>query len=177
MHRVLVDPQFAAWREAARDCLRAGWLPEQVDLQDATDAQTLELIPAAKEQPRGTAIPTPFVPKSFLQKAELAGAHRDPQRWNLLYRLLYRLQADRDLLRNELDDDVARMLRFGSQVARDLHKMHAFVRFRKVEEPGPDGVRERYIAWYKPEHRVAALGSTVLCGALCRDAVDDPDAG
>ena len=159
MHRVLIEPFFAAWREAARECLRAGWTPEQLDLQDATEAQTLELMPAAEEASRGAQITTPFVPKSFLQKAELTGAHRDPQRWNLLYRLLYRLQANRDLLRDELDDDVARMLRFGSQVARDLHKMHAFVRFRKVEDPGPDGVREHFIAWYKPEHRVLLLAA------------------
>jgi probable DNA metabolism protein len=159
MHRVLVEPLFTAWREAARECLREGWLPEQIDLQDVTEAQTLELIPAAEDQPQGDAVTMPFVPKSFLQKAEMAGAHRDPQRWNLLYRILFRLQANRDLLRDELDDDVARMLRFGSQVARDLHKMHAFVRFRKVEEPGPDSVREHYIAWYKPEYRVLRLAA------------------
>ena len=33
-------------------------------------------------------------------------------------------------------------------VRRDLHKMHAFVRFRRVD--GED--RERFVAWFEPEH-------------------------
>ena len=33
-------------------------------------------------------------------------------------------------------------------VRRDIHKMHAFVRFRKIGEGGD----ERYVAWFEPEH-------------------------
>ncbi len=160
MRRLLIEPEFSAWRDAARECLQAGFLPEQVDLHDATEPETLDLLAVAEETPRARPVTAPFVPKSFLSKAELAGAHRDGQRWNLLYRLLYRLQADRNLPRNELDNDVALMNRMGSQVMRDLHKMHAFVRFRKVEEPGSEGgVREHYIAWYRPDHRILKLAA------------------
>ncbi len=164
MHRLLVEPAFSAWREAARECLQAGYLPQQVDLQDAAHAETLDLLSGTDSPPAGQAVRNPFVSRTFLAKADLAGAHREPQRWNLLYRLLYRLQSERDLLRNELDDDVARLLRLAQQVSRDLHKMHAFVRFRKVKGTVAETSRigaeqDHYIAWYKPDHRILRLAA------------------
>ena len=35
-------------------------------------------------------------------------------------------------------------------IRREIHKMHAFVRFRRVEDE--DG--ERYVAWFEPEHDI-----------------------
>jgi DNA polymerase len=35
-------------------------------------------------------------------------------------------------------------------VRRDIHKMHAFVRFREVE----DGEGPRFVAWFEPEHHI-----------------------
>ena len=35
-------------------------------------------------------------------------------------------------------------------VSRDIHKMHAFVRFRKVEGSDP----EQFIAWHRPDHAI-----------------------
>ena len=136
MKRILLEPEFEAWREAAREALREGYRPEELDLQDATTPTTLELTLESSEVATGEAVGSPHVPKAFLEAAQFASAHRDPQRWNLLYRILYRLQTDRDLLHVEVDSDVAQLLRLEAQVRRDLHKMHAFVRFRMVLEPG-----------------------------------------
>jgi hypothetical protein len=136
MKHLLIQPDFDAWRSAARDALRLGYRPDEIDLQDATTPTTLALSLNAEESPTGAPVPTPHVSKAFLELARFAAAHREPQRWNLLYRLLYRLQADHDLLRVEVDPDVDQLLRLEGQVRRDLHKMHAFVRFRKVLEPG-----------------------------------------
>lgn len=36
-------------------------------------------------------------------------------------------------------------------VGRDLHKMHAFLRFREIRDP--DGV-ERFVAWFEPDHYI-----------------------
>jgi uracil-DNA glycosylase len=158
MHRVPLPPDFDAWRDAARTALQQGYTPDQLDLQDATQPSALDLL-TLDEGPAGPPIPKPHVPKAFLDAAQLAAVHRDPQRWNLLYRLLHRLQANRELLKVEVDDDVARLKQLQSQVQRDLHKMHAFVRFRKVDEPTPDGAREVYIAWYRPDHRILPLAA------------------
>ena len=159
MRRITLPPEFDAWREAARDALRQGLTPEQVDLQDATQPSPLDLL-TMEEAPAGTPVTQPHVPKAFLEAAKLAAVHRDPQRWNLLYRLLYRLQTQRDLLKVEVDDDSAALKRMEAQIRRDLHKMHAFVRFRKVEELGPDGeTQEHFIAWYRPDHRLVHLAA------------------
>ena len=141
MKHLLLEPDFEAWRAAARDALRAGYTPDEIDLQDATVPTPLSLALEADEKPVGPAFEHPHVPKAFLEAARIAAMHRDPERWNLLYRLLYRLQADRNLLHHETDDDVANLLRLEGQVRRDLHKMHAFVRFRKVLQPGDPSER------------------------------------
>jgi probable DNA metabolism protein len=154
VRRVLVEPDFDAWRSAAREALAQGFRPEEIDLQDASAAQNLTLV---LESEHGTAqpFPSPHVPKPFVQAAEVASVHRDPERWNLLYRLLYRLQTERGLMHVEVDNDVAELHRLRSQVQRDLHKMHAFVRFRKVEDAGTD----HFIAWYRPDHRILRLAA------------------
>ena len=136
MKRILLEPEFEAWRGAAREALRLGYRPEELDLQDSAAPTTLELALESSEVATGEPVVSPHVPKAFLEAARFAAVHRDTGRWNLLYRVLYRLQANRDLLKNEVDDDVAQMLRLEGQVRRDLHKMHAFVRFRMVLEPG-----------------------------------------
>ncbi len=136
MRHVLVEPSFEAWRTAAREALHAGYRPEEIDLQDASFPAPLTLALEAEGPPTGTPVPRPHTSKAFLEAAELAAVHRDPARWNLLYRLLYRLQVERDVLRLETDPDVAELLRLTAQVRRDLHKMHAFVRFHKVLKPG-----------------------------------------
>jgi DNA polymerase len=134
MKHIPTDPSFDAWRPIARDALQAGFLPAQLDFQDTSAPTPLSLALEPDEPPAGPPIPHPNVSKAFLGAAKLAAVHRDPQRWNLLYRILFRLQSDRHLLQLETDDDVLQLTRLEAQVRRDLHKMHAFVRFRKVLE-------------------------------------------
>ena len=178
MRTLPLEPDFHAWRDAAREALAQGYAPEQIDFQDTSIPQnsTLALGGNGNEAPSAQSTPAPHVPKAFLEAAEVAATHRDPERWNLLYRLLFRLQRERNLLRVEVDDDVAQLKRLEAQVRRDLHKMHAFVRFRKVEEPaaplnplfaagqqsepaeaGLDPAH--YIAWYRPDHRILHLAA------------------
>ena len=162
MRRIPIPPEFHAWREAAREALRSGYTPGQIDLQDVTQPTSLDLL-TLDEAPAATPIPKPHVPTTFLEAAKITAMHRDPQRWNLLYRLLYRLQTHRELLHVEVDEDVSALKRLESQVRRDLHKMHAFVRFRKVDEPSPSPIqttpREHFIAWYRPDHRIVHLAA------------------
>jgi DNA polymerase len=58
-------------------------------------------------------------------------------------------------MRLEIDNDVAEFRRLEHQVQRDLHKMHAFVRFRRVATESGD----QFIAWYEPAHRVLRLAA------------------
>jgi hypothetical protein len=135
MKRIALEPDFNAWREAAREALHLGYRPEDLDLQDSTVPVTLDLTLESSEAPTGILITAPHTSKAFLESAHYAAVHRDPQRWNLLYRILYRLQTNRSLLKVSVDPDIAELERLESQVRRDLHKMHAFLRFRMVLEP------------------------------------------
>jgi DNA polymerase len=60
------------------------------------------------------------------------------------------LHEDRSLTAIASDPLVYRLRQMQKAVSRDLHKMTAFVRFRKVEDP--EG--ERYIAWFEPQHLI-----------------------
>jgi DNA polymerase len=159
--RVRVFPEFAEWREVARAAVAKRIPPEAIDFYDATVTATAELFSTEQdcstELTRDVPNASPHVPKSFPGKATVAAYHRDPQRWNLLYRLLWRLQTERELMKVQVDADVNALLRLEQQVRRDEHKMHAFVRFRRVEDH--DG-QERFIAWYEPQHRILKLAAT-----------------
>ena len=153
-YQLSIEPEFEAWRAEARRLLHQGIAPDQIELVSEEHITTGSLGLASLPDPDPARIVTnPSVPKAFLALAEIVACHNEPTRWQLLYRVLWRLQAERGLLANELDDDVARMRRMDHQVRRDLHKMHAFLRFRMVAEEG----REHYIAWYRPDHRILAL--------------------
>lgn len=151
---VLIEPAFEAWRDAARALLACDTAPDILDFVDADQDHPAWLFePGPLPQAEGDARTT--VPKSFIDRARVVACHRAPERWNLLYRLLWRLQRERNLLRTEIDPDVVELRRLEHQVKHDLHKMHAFVRFRQVTDAGG----EHFVAWYEPAHRVLALAA------------------
>ncbi len=59
------------------------------------------------------------------------------------------LHGERGLMEAHADPLMHRLFLMAKAVRRDLHKMHAFVRFRAVE-----GQSERYAAWFEPEHYI-----------------------
>ncbi len=159
--RVMVPPDFSAWRQMARLALQQRLEPDAIDFADETVPVADDLFGTVSTKdllldvhPRNDA-PVPYVSKAFLERALLAALHREPSRWNLLYRLLWRLQNNRELMRVEVDADVSALLRLVQQIKRDEHKMHAFVRFRRIaDESG-----EQFIAWYEPAHRILPLAA------------------
>ncbi len=178
--RVCVEPSFAHWRELARAALLQRLEPDAIDFEDATSHAPSDLFSPAEDgtevllQSEAKSGAAAYVPKAFLQKAMLAGCHRDSQRWNLLYRLLWRLQTNRELLKVEVDSDVSELLRMDQQVRRDEHKMHAFVRFRRVEQPIGE---EHFVAWYQPQHRILELAAPFFAErfAVMRWSILTPD--
>jgi DNA polymerase len=65
--------------------------------------------------------------------------------------VLYRItHGEHDLLKIGVDDDVRQLDLFQKAVHRDIHKMKAFVRFRRVTGSEP----EQFVAWHRPDHYV-----------------------
>ncbi len=141
--------ELGEWREAARALLAAGVRPAEVDWRTGPD-DTLFAAPAPR--PAGTVAVS--VPRGFIDLAEAVVCHSDPGRFALLYRLLVRLQRDRDLLADIADADVTAARRLEKSVRRDCHKMTAFVRFNEVPDPGAG--RRRFCAWFEPDHHIVA---------------------
>ena len=153
MHAVQLQSlnDFAEWRLAARRLLRAGVTPEDVAWHEP--GAVAGLFDDAGAEPDGQR-PVGAVPPAFLTLAQEAINHSDPERFALLYRLLWRLQADRHVLDVASDGDVARLTKMASAVRRDSHKMKAFVRFKSIVD---DSGLERFAAWFEPEHYTLEL--------------------
>ena len=106
----------------------------------------------------------PRVPRRFVEVATTAACHADARRWPLLYRVLWRVtHGEPQLMDVAVDDDVHRLLRMDKAVRHDVHKVHAFVRFRRVAgEPGAtahEEATEQWVAWFEPTHDCLALAA------------------
>ncbi len=157
MRQVRIENSFASWRVAARSLLAAGLAPDELIWNDGT-GEVLEWASALDQPDEAGEVATVRVPEAFVSLAERVACHRDSQKWNLLYRLLYRqsIGGESGLMQNAVDDDVYLANRMRQQVGRDLHRMHAFVRFRAVEG---DQQRPHYIAWHRPDHYIVPLAA------------------
>ena len=142
---------FDFWREKARALVQCDVPPDRVawvepggsgDLFAHGDTR-LPTPPADAPQVRAS--------KRFQQLAKNASLHSDPDRFALLYRLLWRLQTNPRIMEDKADSDVRKLEELDKNVRRDSHKMHAFVRFRQVED---EGGAEHYVAWFEPDHHI-----------------------
>lgn len=144
---------FDGWREAARILLTERAEPEEIAWLaggDTNDLFTDGCSPRDSSSSCGNTANTLTVPRSFLKFARKASLHSNPQRFALLYRLLWRLQRERGLMQAEIDPDVSRLCGMVKSVRRDQHKMTAFVRFREIKTAaGP-----HFIAWFEPDHHI-----------------------
>jgi uracil-DNA glycosylase len=153
-----IEPTFASFRERARALLAARVPPADVVWQDG-EGQASLFGGTAEAAPPPPLAAAPRVPASFVRLAELAALHVAPGRWELLYRVVARLASgEPELLELTTDPDVARLTRLVAEVRHDEHRMHAFLRFRRVTS-GPEGDPESFVAWYEPAHRIVELAA------------------
>lgn len=149
IRHVPVPRGFADWRRTARALLQAEIPPERVMF---SSQPSLFGLPISFKAPA----PPMCVPEVFLDMARAVACHRDEHRFALLYRVLWRLtHGESQLLKITVDPDVHRLTMLERQVRSDLHKMHAFVRFRRIADPS--GVC--YLAWHRPDHRIVRLAA------------------
>ena len=145
------NDDFEGWRDAARDLAEADVPPDAVVW--TVEGGEADLFGAM--QPSLT-VPSFAVPRAFVDLAKSVICHSDPERFALLYAMLFRLRSARHALDDEADPLVRRLQRLAKEVRRDIHKMHAFVRFREVEEG--EGAT-RFVAFFEPEHHIVRAAS------------------
>ena len=144
MIQISIENNFTSWRGAARKCLRNEIAPNEIlwtcDAQNALFADN-------SEQTESNEIFK--VPADFFPLAEAVVCYDDAERFALLYRILFRIvHENRNLLHIESDDDVRRARLMEKAIYRDVHKFHAFVRFRAVVIDD----KEIFVAWHEPHH-------------------------
>lgn len=144
LHAAILDSEtdLDGFRRAVRRALVADIAPDRIAFHvGAADLLAGEALP-------DTDAPV-SVPRRFAEIAGRVGLARDPERFSVLYRILWRIRhGEARLMADAADPDVARALRLDASVRRDMHKMHAFLRFRAVS--CADG--ERHVAWFEPAH-------------------------
>lgn len=146
--RLNAPNDFAEWRGHARRLLAAGISPEQVEWRMMGDAGGLLDDVDATPLPQADR-PVGSVPRQFLDMAQQAICHADPARFSVLYKLLWDLQSNNQLLGDATLDANSLLTKWTSAVRRDSHKMKAFVRFKSILD---DSGLERYAAWFEPDH-------------------------
>ena len=147
---VLKEPgDFAEWRSAARGLLASGIAPDDVSWRGSAEGASL-FGDEAVVAPAGAV----SLPRELLEIAERVICHRDPETAARLYRIIWRAARDRQLLARTTDSEIDWLRKADKAIRRDVHKMHAFVRFRRL---GEEAGRESFAAWFEPTHRILRL--------------------
>src|SRR6195952_2338137 len=150
--RLAPGADLAGFRAAVRRLVAESVPPERVawasgeapGLFGAADAPAAG---AAAAELRAVALP-----RAVADLVPMVVPHSDPERYALLYALIWRiLGGERQLLEIASDPLVHRLALMRKAIQRDLHNMHAFLRFRRVAE---DAGTERFVAWFEPEHHI-----------------------
>jgi DNA polymerase len=144
-HHVTLKPgaDLDGFRHAVRSLIASGIEPAQVAW---SAEETATLFGAYAVDPQA---PPVTLPRAASELIELVVCYHDPERFALLYRLIWRLlHGEPAVLEVHSDPLVHRLSLMAKSVRRDIHKMHAFLRFRRVD----DEHGERFVAWFEPEH-------------------------
>ena len=148
MHTITLarETDFDGWRKAAR----------ALALNDVKPSDVTWAVPGnAPEPAEPLLLPEPpcgtfNVSAKFVELAKAAILHRNSERFALLYRLLWRLRGDHDLLMRTRDPDLARLMAMANAVHRDRQRMQASVRFREIGREQ----KSHYLAWFEPAHHI-----------------------
>jgi probable DNA metabolism protein len=140
---------FKQWRDRARGLLSEGVKPEAAAkaIAERGDARS-DYVAHARQL---------SIPAALMRLLESISCFRADGRYELMYRLAWRAVFENPrLLEDAADPDVRSATLMDSAIRRDVHKMHAFVRFREViDEKGEPA----YFAWFEPEHEILQRGS------------------
>jgi probable DNA metabolism protein len=139
------ETDWDGWRHAARALVLAGVEPSALTWSVGGDAPVLP-----------DASGTFHVPRALVSLCSLAIQAREPERFGLLYNLLWRAHAGEKLLEDSSDPDLALVRRMALTVRADAHRMRTLMRFLPVE----DG--RRFLGWFEPAHFVLQANALLM---------------
>ncbi len=162
MKRIPIEPSFAIWRRAARALLRQGVEPSQIEwVESEGEAAAPGMLATesafATAGASGTGIAatpapvlsTPAIPRELLFRLKTAACFRAPDRWALLYRILWRwTHGERHVLALN-DPDGALLDQRIQAVEHEIDDLLILTLFRRRD---PSMGQPEFVGWYEPRH-------------------------
>ena len=151
--RLAGPTDLAGFRSEARQLLAQQVPPEDVQwLAAPAAADYCDPESPLASRPKNVArAATAIVPASFTRLCEFVVLHRDPARFALLYRLLWRLVHEPGLRADPFDADMLQAQHMAHAVRRDVHKMKANLRFKPLRDAQG---RVLHVAGHEPAHHI-----------------------
>jgi probable DNA metabolism protein len=152
MRRVVLanETDWEGWRKAARALVLADVPPEAVRWSVRSHDE--------EGDPLQEATGSFGVSRALVTLASLAVQAREPERFNLLYRLVWRANAGERVLEKAEDADVRRVRGLALAVRAEAHRMRTNLRFLTVREESVP----RYLGWYEPAHFVLEANTQLI---------------
>lgn len=148
--------RYEQWCDVARTLLANDIAPDDVEWRVGGDFAPLHDETAAIKASAHLI----RLPRRLVNLLQALSCYRHDERWTLMYRLAWRLGHAPRLLEDAADPDVHRAQSMYRAVQRDVHKMHAFVRFREVTDATDAKI---YAAWFEPQHEILRLATPFFC--------------
>jgi probable DNA metabolism protein len=141
------ETDWTGWRGAARAFVLAGVEPNDLIW---TVGSSTELTPPIEG--------SFTLPRNLVALAAQAFQAREPERFGLLYTLVWRAHHDGLALSDEHDLDLRIARRLALAVRADAHRMRTLLRFLPI----PFQTRPDFLGWYEPEHFVTEANARLL---------------
>ncbi len=162
MKRIPIEPSFAVWRRAARALLRQGVEPSQIEWVESEGEAAAPNTPATESalatvgaSETGIAAgpapapSAPAIPRELLFRLKTAACFRAPDRWALLYRILWRwTHGERHVLALN-DSDGALLDQRIQAVEHETEDLVILTLFRRRD---PSMGPPEFVGWYEPHH-------------------------
>lgn len=169
MRRVVLanETDWEGWRKATRSLVLAGVAPDEVRWSVRSHDEDGD--------PPQEGVGSFGVSRALVTLAALAIQARDPARFDLLYRLVWRTNAGERVQESADDEELQRAQWLALAVRAEAHRMRTHVRFLPVQ----DGDDKRYLGWYEPAHFVLEANAQLIARRFPRlvFSIMTPDGG
>src|SRR4051794_41127178 len=152
MRRVVLanETDWEGWRKATRSLVLADVTPDDV----RWSIRSLDEDGDPLQEGQGSF----GVSRALVSLASLAIQARDPERFALLYRLVWRANAGARVLEDPADPETRRAQGLAFAVRAEAHRMRTLLRFMPMHE----GDSVRYLGWYAPAHFVVEANAQLI---------------
>ncbi len=144
---LLHETDWDGWRQAARHLALAGIEPAEVTWSVGGDSDAVSAASGGFSLPR-----------ALVGLAAAAIQAREPERFGLLYSLVWRAHAGERIMEDATDPDLALARRLALSVRAEAHRMRTNLRYLPIEETGGT----RYLGWFAPLHFVLPANAQLI---------------